>query len=699
MGDSERPPETAFPFDCLYRHGFARVAVAVPRVALADPQKNRERIEAIARRASTRSVSVLVFPELCTTGYSLDDLFHQDALLEAARRELVELTHSSRDLKPLILAGVPLRIGDSLFNCAAAIHRGTLLGVVPKTYLPNYREYYEKRYFRSASSLQHERVEIVEGIEAPVGTDLLFCASDVPHLEVGVEICEDLWSPLPPSTFAALAGATVLCNLSGSNVTIDKAKYRRLLCRSQSGRCVAAYLYAGTGYGESTTDLAWDGHGVVAENGQIVAENERFSTEDVYIEADVDLERLAQERLRLSSFADCAREHRERAGRFRRVEFTLAIEGQAALERSISRFPYVPLGLEERDERCHEAYNIQVQGLARRLEAARISKAVIGISGGLDSTQALLVTARAFDRLGLSRSSILGYTMPGFATGERTLRNAHALMRTLGITAEEIDIRPSCRQMLEDIGHPFADGEPVYDVTFENVQAGERTSHLFRLANHHGGLVVGTGDLSELALGWSTYGVGDQMSHYNVNASVPKTLIQHLIRWQVHSPEGTPEATEVLQDILDTEISPELVPSHDPAPCSSGAAAQPAQSTEEVIGPYELHDFFLYYVSRYGYRPSKIAYLALAAWADASRGAWPADLGSGDRNAYDLATIKAWLEVFLFRFFTISQFKRSAVPNAPKVGSGGSLSPRGDWRAPSDGNAEVWLEELRRNVP
>lgn len=678
------------PFDSIYRHGFARVVVAVPEVALVDPPTNLERVVELARQAHDRHAALVVYPELTLTGYSAEDLFHQSALLDEAETALGRLVEESLSLCPLLLVGLPLRIDDGLFNCAVAVHRGRILGVVPKTYLPNYREYYEKRQFRAAEALFSTEITLA-GQTVPLDRRLLFSATDLPGFVVGLEICEDLWAPIPPSTYAALAGATVLCNLSASNVTIDKAKFRQLLCRAQSGRAIAAYAYAGTGYGESTTDLAWDGHAMIAENGDLAEESERFGLRGCTISTDVDLDRLTAERLRLSSFSDCAREHAATVAEFRTVDFTLDIDREVPLEREISRFPYVPIGAEELDERCHEAYNIQVQGLVRRLEAAGIEKLVIGVSGGLDSTQALLVAARAFDLLERPRRDILAYTMPGFATSQRTLDNAHALMAALGVSAEEIDIRPSCRQMLADLDHPYSRGEEVYDVTFENVQAGERTSHLFRLANHHSGMVLGTGDLSELALGWATYGVGDHMSHYNVNGSVPKTLIQHLIRWQIHSDEGTPEAAQVLRDILDTEISPELVP--------GGDDKAPSQSTEQTIGPYELQDFNLYYVTRYGYRPSKIAFLARAAWADLEAGHWPAQMDVEKRNQYELATIKKWLEVFLFRFFTISQFKRSAVPNGPKVGSGGSLSPRGDWRAPSDGTADVWLRELRENVP
>jgi NAD+ synthase (glutamine-hydrolysing) len=398
--------------------------------------------------------------------------------------------------------------------------------------------------------------------------------------------------------------------------------------------------------------------------------------------------------MRLTSFGDAAGEHRERLQGLRRIPFAFQVpSGPMALERRVERFPYVPNDPSQRDERCYEAYNIQVHGLMKRLVSAGVEKIVIGVSGGLDSTQALIVAARTMDRLRLPRTNILAYTMPGFATSQRTLANAHKLMEALGVTAGEIDIRPSCLQMLRDIGHPFVNGQPVYDVTFENVQAGERTSHLFRLANFNRGIVLGTGDLSELALGWCTYGVGDHMSHYNVNASVPKTLIQHLIRWVIATRQFSDATGETLQSIVDTEISPELVPS------SGDDKDQPGQSTQATIGPYELQDFNLYYITRYGFRPSKVAFLSYSAWHDAAQGAWPEGITAEQRHAYDLETIKRWLSVFLFRFFQISQFKRSCVPNGPKVGSGGSLSPRGDWRAPSDSEATVWLDELRRNVP
>lgn len=681
------------PFYSIYSHKFIRAAVCIPFVRVADPSFNVERTLALARRASELNVAVTLFPELGISAYSNDDLFHQDVLLDATEAALAALVEASRELTPVLIVGAPLRFEGKLFNCGVVIYKGRVLGLVPKTYLPNYREFYEKRQFTSGRNAVSREVRFL-GERVPFGSDLIFDATNVEDFSLHVEICEDVWTPIPPSTYAALAGATVLSNLSASNITIGKAEYRRDLCASQSGKCIAAYLYSAAGPGESTTDLAWDGHALIYENNELLAEAERFSAEEQLIAADVDLERLAQDRMRLTSFNDSVGEHRERVQLIRRVEFEFEIPaGDIPLMRNVERFPYVPNDPAVRDERCYEAYNIQVHGLMKRLASTGIERIVIGVSGGLDSTHALIVAARTFDRLGLPRENILGYTMPGFATSDVTLRNAHALMRALKITAREIDIKPSCMQMMRDLGHPFSQGEPVYDITFENVQAGERTSHLFRLANFHNGLVLGTGDLSELALGWATYGVGDHMSHYNVNASVPKTLIQYLIRWVIGSTQFDDETSAILQSILDTEISPELVPAE------NQEQEKPSQSTEEKIGPYELQDFNLYYVTRFGFRPSKVAFLSHHAWSDRARGDWPGGIPDEKRHEYELATIKRWLGIFLYRFFKTSQFKRSCVPNSPKVGSGGSLSPRGDWRAPSDSEATVWLDELKRNVP
>jgi NAD+ synthase (glutamine-hydrolysing) len=674
-------------FRSLYRHGFARVAACTTRTALADPASNAQTILRMAEACHRQAVAVAVFPELGISGYAIGDLLQQSALLDAVETEVGTIVAGSAELMPLLLVGAPLRHQGALYNCALAIHRGALLGVVPKIHLPNYREFYETRHFASGDGCEGGTISL-GGRSVPFGTDLLFGASDVRGLVVHAEICEDVWVPNPPSGAAAVAGASVLANLSASNITIGKAETRRLLCQSQSARCLAAYLYAAAGAGESTTDLAWDGQASVFENGNTLAETERFPVEDQAAIADIDLDLLAQERLQMGSFETNRRRH----GRaFRRIGFAVAPPaGDVGFRRRVERFPFVPADVTRLEQDCYEAYNIQVSGLAQRLRATGLKKVVIGISGGLDSTQALLVCAQAFDLLGLQRDGILAFTMPGFATSDHTKANAWALMRALGVTAGELDIRPAAKQMLGDIGHPYSDGKSVYDITFENVQAGLRTDYLFRLANHHGGIVIGTGDLSELALGWCTYGVGDQMAHYNVNAGVPKTLIQHLIRWIIGTRRFADDVLRTLDAIVSTEISPELVP--------VGEGETP-QSTEATVGPYALQDFTLFHVLRYGFAPSKIAFLALQAWEDPARGDWPPHFDDDRRVGYGLGEIRHWMGVFLKRFFAFSQFKRSAMPNGPKVSAGGSLSPRGDWRAPSDGNAAAWLDELERNVP
>jgi NAD+ synthase (glutamine-hydrolysing) len=680
------------PFDSLYSHGFARIAAAVPRERIGDPAFNAERTLALAAQASASRAALVIFPELGLSGYSIDDLLHQEALLDGVIEAIARIASESAALSPVIVVGAPLRHEHGLFNAAVAIHRGRVLGVVPKSYLPEYREYYEKRQFRAARDAIGDRITLL-GEDVPFGADLLFAAPSLPGFIVHVEVCEDLWVPIPPSTYGALAGATVLANLSASNITIGKAGFRRSLCSSQSARCIAAYVYTAAGMGESTTDLAWDGQALIYENGDLLAEADRFATDEQLITCDVDLDRLVCDRASTSSYGDSIHDHRRRLARMRRIEFELGVHGQALpLRRRVERFPYVPADPVSRSERCEEVYNIQVRGLETRLLATGIENIVIGVSGGLDSTQALIVAARAMDRLGLPRKNVLAYTMPGFATGEHTLRNAHRLMRALEVSAQELDIRPAATQMLRDIRHPAADGKNQYDITYENVQAGERTSHLFRLANYHRGLVLGTGDLSELALGWATYGVGDQMSHYHVNASVPKTLIQFLLRWAIDTDQFGSEVNMVLDSVLNTEISPELIP-------TGGEDGDELQGSEKVVGPYELQDFFLYYTVRFGYTPAKVAFLGFRAWADRTAGSWPDLIPEERRHEYTLAELKHWLGVFLERFFHTSQFKRSAIPNAPKVGTGGSLSPRGDWRAPSDGTATTWLAELRERVP
>ena len=675
-------------FYSAYHHGFARVAACTAPTAIADPARNADSIVAVARELHDDGVALGVFPELAVSGYALEDLLLQQPLLEAVGRELTRIVDETASLTPVLVVGAPLAWRNRLYNCAVVIHRGRVLGVAPKSNLPTYREFYERRHFAPGDDVRGE-IEVA-GVRVPFGPDLLFDATDVPGFVLHVEVCEDMWVPVPPSAEAALAGATILANLSGSPITVARAEDRKLLARSASSRCLAAYLYAAAGEGESTTDLSWDGQTFVYENGDLLAESARFPAGPARSVADVDLERLVAERLRQGTFDDNRRTHADRVSAFRTVEFALEPPtGDIGLRRKVDRFPFVPDEAERLALDCYEAYNIQVSGLEQRMRAIGQPKAVIGVSGGLDSTHALLVCAQAMDRLGRPRSDILAYTMPGFATTEHTKTNAQRLSEQLGVTFAELDIRPAATQMLTDMGHPFGRGEEVYDVTFENVQAGLRYDYLFRLANHQGGIVVGTGDLSELALGWCTYGVGDQMSHYGVNTGVPKTLMQHLIRWVVTSGQFSDEVGETLTSILGTEITPELVPTRE---------GEKPQSTEASIGPYALQDFSLYHVLRRGYRPSKIAFLAWHAWHDAEAGEWPPGFPEDQRVAYDLAEIRRWLEVFCKRFVT-QQFKRSALPNGPKVVNGGSLSPRGDWRMPSDASPRLWLTELEANVP
>jgi NAD+ synthase (glutamine-hydrolysing) len=680
-------------FYSAYAQGFARIAACTLPVAIADPATNAARTLEQARECHDEGVAVAVFPELGLTGYSVDDLFLQDTLLAAVDEAVAGLVEGSADLLPVIVVGAPLEHGSRVLNCAIVIHRGRILGVAPKSYLPTYREFYERRWFAPGDDLRGSTVRVA-GTEVPLGPDLIFSATDVRGLELHVEICEDMWVPVPPSSEAALAGATVLANLSGSPITIARAEDRHLLARSQSSRCSAAYVYAAAGQGESSTDLSWDGQTMAYECGELLGESERFPDGPRRTVVDVDLDRIRQERLRQGTVDDNRRTVATRAGAFRRIPFELKPPaGDIGLRRKIDRFPFVPDDPARLAQDCYEAYNIQVSGLERRLAAIGgpdfQPKVVIGVSGGLDSTHALIVAAKAMDRLGRPRSDILAFTMPGFATGSATKSYATRLSEALGCTFEELDIKPAASRMLEQLGHPFAEGEPVYDITFENVQAGLRTDYLFRLANQRGGIVLGTGDLSELALGWCTYGVGDQMSHYNVNAGVPKTLIQHLIRWvidssQLHGGDYDDEADEVLREILEQEITPELIPTEE---------GKKPQATEDSVGPYALQDFTLYHVLRRGFPPHKIAFLAWHAWRDCDEGEWPPAFPREARTAYDLATVRGWLEVFVKRFFA-SQFKRSALPNGPKVSPGGTMSPRGDWRMPSDATPAAWLADL-----
>ncbi|NVN04935.1 NAD(+) synthase [Asaia spathodeae] len=673
-------------FRSLYRHGFARVAACTVPVRLADPRHNLQQIVALAHESAAAGAALAVFPELCLSGYAIDDLRQQDALLDGVTDCLLRLQTESLAWKTVIVVGAPLVQRGRLFNCAVVLHQGRILGIVPKSYLPNYREFYDSRHFVAGVDISDETLRL-GGQDVPFGADLIFEAQDLPGFTLGIEICEDLWVPNPPSTALAMAGATVIGNPSASTITIGKSEDRHLLCRAQSQRALCAYVYAAAGAGESTTDVAWDGQVSVYEAGRLLGESDRFPVTAQMTLADIDLDLIRQGRMRMGSFHDCARANDH--AQWRRISFTLApVEGDIGFHRVVPRFPFVPENPRRLDQDCYEAWTIQVRALTQRLRTSGVERCVIGVSGGLDSTLALLVAARAADELGWSRDRVDAYTMPGFATGDASLSLAHRLMTALGVDAHELDIRPTAMQMLETIGHPFASGAPVHDITFENVQAGLRTDFLFRLANQRNGIVIGTGDLSELALGWCTYGVGDQMSHYNVNAGMPKTLIQHLIRWLARKGGLGDTIAPVLESIVSAEITPELVP----------AGAEGVQKTEDKIGPYALQDFTLYYVLRYGFRPSKILFLALQAWEEKDRGVWPAHFPEDRKLAYDAAVIRHWLKVFLTRFFGFSQFKRSALPNGPKLSSGGSLSPRGEWRAPSDGTAAAWLEELEKTA-
>ncbi len=664
----------------LYNHGFVKVAVCIPDVKVADVPFNTKSTVKLAKEAAENNAIFALFPEMGISAYSNEDLFHQDALLKSVLESLEYIIDATGNLNLIIVVGAPLQVDSLLFNCGIVLYKGNILGVTVKSYLPNYREFYEGRHFSPAEEALSETINLCGQENIPFGANIIFDVKNIKHFKFYIELCEDVWVPVPPSGFAAMAGATVVGNLSASNVIIGKSEYRHNLASSQSARCLSAYLYSAAGTGESTTDLAWDGHAMVYENGDLLSESKRFSQDPQIIYADLDLDRLAQDRMRTTSFAQNARTHKKILAGFRKVSFSLNTpDGRILLTREYPRFPYVPADPAKRDQLCFEAYNIQVQGLVKRLKSSDTQNVVIGISGGLDSTQALIVSARTMDLLKLPRSNIKAYTMPGFATTDKTYTNAVRLMKALGVEVNEIDIKDSCMRMFKDIGHPYAEGKEVYDITFENVQAGERASHLFRIANLRDGLVVGTGDLSELALGWCTYGVGDHMSHYNVNTSVPKTLIQYLIRWVANTVQFNQEISGILFDILETEITPELIPGED------------IQKTESEIGPYELQDFNNFYTTRFGYLPTKIAFLAYRAWRDKEKGHWP-DVPEHRRNEYTLGEIKHWLKIYLFRFFKISQFKRSCIPNGPKVGSGGSLSPRGDYRAPSDSEATVWLE-------
>ncbi len=642
------------------RDGFVKVAALTPEVRVADVAFNVDACAALARQAAERDgAAVIVLPELALTGYTCEDLFWQESLVRSAEAGLVELAARTADLDALLLVGVPVRAGGKLYNCAAAVCRGELLGLVPKTHIPTYNEFYEGRHF-TAGPQGVVAVSFAGRSDVPLGTDLLFVCEELPELVVAAEICEDLWVLAPPSIAHARAGATLICNLSASNALVGKADYRRELVRGQSARLVCGYAYASAGTGESTQDLVFSGHDLVAENGRLLAEGAPFG--DGRAVTEIDVRQLVQERTRMSTFE--AAPSPEAAG-YAVASFSLgadAAERETPLTRYVDPHPFVPSDPARRTERCEDVFAIQAHGLAKRLAHTRSRRAVIGLSGGLDSTLALLVTVRAFDLLGLDRAGVVAVTMPGFGTTDRTYNNACELARTVGAELREIGIAAAVRQHFADIGHD----EAVHDVTYENSQARERTQILMDVANQEGGLVIGTGDLSELALGWATYN-GDHMSMYAVNASVPKTLVRHLVRYVADTCGDEAEA-RVLLDVLDTPVSPELLP--------ATGDGQISQRTEDLVGPYELHDFFLYEVLRRGAAPRKVYRLARYA------------LG----GTYDDETILAWLKVFYRRYFA-QQFKRSCLPDGPKVGSA-AVSPRGDLRMPSDACAALWLAEL-----
>ena len=641
-------------------YGFVKVAAATPRVQVADCNYNIAQIEKMMRRAADKGVQMIAFPELSITAYTCMDLFSQETLLRDAEKALIRLVDNTADLPLLAFVGLPLRTNNRLINAAVAIQQGEIIGVVPKTYLPNYKEFQEKRWFTSANDLPDDIVQI-GGDSYLMQKRILFCA---PGCTVGVEICEDLWMPVPPSSELTMLGADIIFNLSASNELIGKHAYRRQLVAQQSARCLCGYVYASSGFGESTTDLVFSGSSLIAENGTILAESERFSLDDQLIVSEIDVEYLRHDRMVSNNFAsgmDQADTERGFQLEFELPQYTR--KEVNALTRPVNPFPFTPKG-KELDDRCEEIFQIQMAGLAKRLVHAHAQTAVVGISGGLDSTLALLVTVMTFDKLDIPRKRIIGITMPGFGTTGRTYHNSVNLIQSLGVTLKEISIKAACMQHFQDIGHDAS----VHDVTYENSQARERTQLLMDVANRENGLVIGTGDLSELALGWATYN-GDHMSMYGVNASIPKTLVKYMVEWVANN-RVDEFSRATLLDIVDTPISPELIPADEEGNIK--------QKTEDLVGPYELHDFFLYHFIRFGAAPSKIYYLAQIAFGD----------------AYPKEVIRKWLYTFFRRFFQ-QQFKRSCLPDGPKVGSI-SFSPRGDWRMPSDAVAALWLKEIEK---
>jgi NAD+ synthase (glutamine-hydrolysing) len=642
---------------------YIKVAVAIPKLKVADCIYNKQEIMSVIKNAAEKKVKILTFPELSVTAYTCGDLFFQNPLLASAEKTLAEIAAETKELDMLILIGVPVLSDNQTFNCAALLHKGKILGLVPKTLLPNYSEFYEERWFASSDDLIQEEITFA-GQVVPIGGDLIFAAENFPNLKVGVEICEDLWGPIPPSSYLSLYGATVLLNPSASNELAAKPGYRHQLIAQQSSRCLCAYAYASAGIGESTQDTVFSGHSLIYENGVLLGESESFSQENQLIYADVDLELLASERRKHTTYmSHLSRAHAQKF--YREIKFSMVEDELDEFKRPITAKPFTPADDASLSKRCHDIFMIQTTGLARRMEHTHAKTLVIGISGGLDSTLALLVCVKACDFLNIPRDHVLGITMPGFGTTDRTYQNAVQLMKSLGISTREISIRAASLQHFEDIGHDPS----VHDVTYENTQARERTQILMDISNQTGGIVVGTGDLSELALGWATYN-GDHMSMYAVNAGIPKTLVRVLVNWVASTGELDQKASDILLDILDTPVSPELLP-----PDENGNINQ---KTEDLVGPYELHDFFLYQIIRFGFSPAKVLFLAEQAFG----------------NAYSRETLLEWLKNFYHRFF-MQQFKRSCLPDGPKVGAL-CLSPRSDWRMPTDASSKIWMEEVEK---
>ncbi len=642
---------------------YVKVAVAIPKLKVADCIYNKQEMISIISKAAEKKVKILTFPELSVTAYTCGDLFFQSPLLASAEKALAEIAAETKELDMLILIGVPVLADNQTFNCAALLHKGKILGLVPKTLLPNYSEFYEERWFASADDLIQEEITYA-GQVVPIGGDLIFAAEKFPNLKVGVEICEDLWGPIPPSSYLSLYGATLILNPSASNELAAKPGYRHQLVAQQSSRCLCAYAYASAGIGESTQDTVFSGHSLIYENGVLLGESESFSRENQLIYADVDLELLASERRKHTTYmSHLSRAHAQKF--YREIKFSMAEDELDEFKRPITAKPFTPADDASLSKRCHDIFMIQTTGLARRMEHTNAKTLVIGISGGLDSTLALLVCVKACDFLNIPRDHVLGITMPGFGTTDRTYQNAVQLMKSLGISTREISIRAASLQHFQDIGHDAS----VHDITYENTQARERTQILMDISNQTGGIVVGTGDLSELALGWATYN-GDHMSMYGVNAGIPKTLVRVLVNWVASTGELDQKASDILLDILDTPVSPELLP-----PDENGNINQ---KTEDLVGPYELHDFFLYQIIRFGFSPAKVLFLAEQAFGD----------------AYSKETLLKWLKNFYRRFF-MQQFKRSCLPDGPKVGAL-CLSPRSDWRMPTDASSRIWMEEVEK---